>query len=50
MWSPVGRQVMIPTPAQPVRRYGLGAVNWRTGETVTITRPPWDNAGTQEDD
>jgi transposase len=39
MWSPVGRQVMIPTPAQPVRRYGLGAVNWHTGETVVITRP-----------
>ena len=38
MWSPVGQQVMIPTPAQPVRRYGLGAVNWHTGETVTITR------------
>jgi transposase len=39
MWSPVGQQVMIPTPAQPVRRYGLGAVNWHTGETVVITRP-----------
>jgi transposase len=39
MWSPVGRQVMIPTPTQPVRRYGLGAVNWHTGETVVITRP-----------
>ncbi len=30
---------MIPTPTQPVRRYGLGAVNWHTGETVVITRP-----------
>jgi transposase len=39
MWSPVGQQVMIPTPTQPVRRYGLGAVNWHTGETVVITRP-----------
>ena len=38
MWSPVGQQVMVPTPAQPVRRYGLGAVNWHTGEAVTITR------------
>lgn len=39
MWSPVGQQVMIPTPAQPTRRYGLGAVNWRTGETVVLFRP-----------
>jgi transposase len=39
MWSPVGQQVMIPTPTQPVRRYGLGAVNWHSGETVTLTRP-----------
>ncbi len=38
MWAPVGQQVMIPTPAQPTRRYGLGAVNWHTGETVVITR------------
>jgi putative transposase len=38
MWSPKGQQVMIPTPAQPTRRYGLGAVNWYTGETVVITR------------
>jgi transposase len=30
---------MIPTPAQPVRRYGLGAVNRHAGETVAITRP-----------
>jgi transposase len=34
MWSPKGRQVMIPTPAQPDRRYGIGAVNYHTGETV----------------
>ena len=34
MWSPKGQQVMIPTPAQPQRRYGLGAVNYHTGETV----------------
>jgi putative transposase len=29
---------MIPTPMQPTRRYGLGAVNWHTGETVVLTR------------
>ena len=34
MWSPKGQQVMIPTPAQPHRRYGIGAVNYHTGETV----------------
>jgi putative transposase len=38
MWSPKGQQVMIPTPMQPTRRYGLGAVNWHTGETLVITR------------
>lgn len=38
MWSPKGQQVMIPTPMQPTRRYGLGAVDWRTGEAVVITR------------
>ena len=38
LWSPVGRQVMIPTPAQPIRRYGLGAVDWHSGEAVVITR------------
>lgn len=30
---------MISTPMQPTRRYGLGAANWHTGETVVITRP-----------
>ena len=29
----------IPTPMQPTRRYGLGAVNWHSGETVVLTRP-----------
>jgi putative transposase len=29
---------MVPTPAQPTRRYGLGAVEWRTGESIVITR------------
>jgi transposase len=38
MWSPVGQQVMIPTPGQPTKRYGLGAVNYHTGETVVLTR------------
>lgn len=36
MWSPVGQQVMIPTPGQPERRYGIGAVNYHTGETVVL--------------
>lgn len=39
MWGPVGQQVMIPTPRQPYKRYGLGAVNYHTGETVVIFRP-----------
>jgi transposase len=34
MWSPVGQQIMIPTPAQPDKYYGIGAVNDHTGETV----------------
>jgi putative transposase len=38
LWSPKGQQVMIPTPMQPTRRYGLGAVNWHTGESLVITR------------
>jgi hypothetical protein len=38
LWSPRGQQVMIPTPMQPTRRYGLGAANWHTGETVVLTR------------
>lgn len=38
MWSPLGQQVMIPTPRQPSKRYGLGAVNYHTGETVVIFR------------
>jgi len=29
---------MIPTPRQPYKRYGLGAVNYQTGETVVIFR------------
>jgi putative transposase len=38
LWSPVGQQVMIPTPAQPTRRYGLGAVDWHSGGAIVITR------------
>lgn len=38
MWSPVGQQVMILTPAQPTKRYGIGAVNYHTGETVVLFR------------
>jgi len=38
MWSSIGQQVMVPTPRQPYKRYGLGAVNYHTGETVVIFR------------
>jgi putative transposase len=38
LWSPKGQQVMIPTPGQPKVHYGLGAVNYHTGETVVIIR------------
>jgi len=38
MWTPIGQQIMIPTPRQPYKRYGLGAVNYHTGETVVIFR------------
>lgn len=30
---------MISTPGQPTRRYGIGAVNYHTGETVVLLRP-----------
>ena len=29
---------MIPTPGQPYKRYGLGAVNYHTGETLVLFR------------
>lgn len=29
---------MIPTPGQPHRRYGIGAVNYHTGETLVLVR------------
>jgi len=38
MWSPKGQQVMIPTPGQPKVHYGLGAVNYHSGETAVIIR------------
>ena len=40
MWSPKGRQVMTPTPAQPTKRYGIGAVDYHTGETVVLIQYP----------
>ena len=38
IWGPKGQQVMIPTPAQPKKRYGIGAVNYHTGETIVLFR------------
>jgi len=29
---------MIPTPGQPKKHYGIGAVNYHTGETVVLVR------------
>jgi transposase len=29
---------MIQTPAQPKKRYGIGALNYHTGETVVLIR------------
>jgi len=34
MWNLKGQQVMIPTSGQPDTYYGIGAVNYHTGETV----------------
>ena len=34
MWSPKGQQVQIPTPGQADKYYGIGAVNYHTGESV----------------
>ena len=39
MWGPKGQQVMIPTPGQPTKHYGIGAVNYHTRETVVLFRP-----------
>lgn len=38
MWSPKGQQVMIATPHQSYKRYGIGGVNYHTGETLVIVR------------
>ena len=38
MWSPKGQQVMIRTPGQPTKRYGIGAVNYHTGANVVLFR------------
>ena len=38
LWSPKGQQVVIPIPGQPTRHYGIGAVNYHTGETEVIFR------------
>ena len=38
MWSLKGQQIMIPTPGQNIRHYGIGAVNYHSGETVVIVR------------
>jgi transposase len=38
MRGPLAQQVKIPTPGQPKIQYGLGAVNYHTGETVVIIR------------
>jgi DDE superfamily endonuclease len=38
LWSPRGQQVLMPTPGQPYKRYGLGAVNDQPGETVVRFR------------
>jgi len=38
MLSPKGQQVMIPTPKQPDKYYGIGAVNYHTGETLVLFR------------
>ncbi len=36
MLSPKGQQIMIPTPGQPNKYYGIGGVNYHTGETHVI--------------
>lgn len=38
MWSPKGQQIMIRTPGQTKKHYGIGAVNYHTGETVVLVR------------
>lgn len=38
MWACRGQQIQIPTHGQDERSYGIGAVNYHTGETVMLTR------------
>jgi transposase len=38
MWSPEGQQAMIPTPGQTKKPYGIGVVNYHSGETIIIVR------------
>ena len=38
MWSPKGQQVMIQTPGRPTNHYGIGAVNYHTGQNVVLLR------------
>lgn len=38
MWTPIGQQIMIPTPGAPRKRYGLAAVNYHTGEVVALVK------------
>lgn len=38
MWSPKGQQIMIPTPGQTKKHYGIGAVNYHSGETLVLVR------------
>src|SRR5918912_392078 len=38
MWALRGQQIEISTPGQEQRAYGIGAVNYHTGETVMLTR------------
>ena len=38
LWSPKGQQVMIPTPGQTKKHYGIGAVNYHSGETLVLVR------------
>ena len=38
MWSPKGQQVMIPAPGQTKKHYGIGGVNYHSGESVVLVR------------
>ena len=39
MCSPTGQHVMLPTPAQPTKHDGIGAVDDQRGETVVRFKP-----------